>query len=355
MRCPVHCFGGHILNGMKKMACIGLMGFAGLVQAAGTGITAGQVTQSAVKWQQEPLSRQVLSDLATLHQTLASYCKSDERSPDLSKVRTAFGKASVSWGAMRAAVFGPMLEFDTLRLIDFQPTDPEMIHNAALTKPHGEADMILIGSAAKGFPALSWLLFQKNIKPGQAECNYAVEVTHDITDTINSLDWRVHDDGDASEVNAEQSRALQSYFRQLVGGVHDLAWDGLEKPELRIQQGSAPQWPSGDPAQADAYLQQTWKALRELLLMPDPAASQDTAHTVISLEAYLRSRGYSAVANDLHAQIVNVDVQFKRVQTKDTASVNNTADALKVLQNLMQGEVSKTLGFKLNFVALGDY
>lgn len=340
---------------LKIWACTSVLALCNAVHADPPAYSAAQVTESAVKWQQQPLSRQVLADLASLHQTLTAYCHPHEGAPSLADARTAFGRASVSWGAMRAAVFGPMLEFDTLRLIDFQPTDPEMIHTAATTKPHGEADMILIGSAAKGFPALSWLLFQKDIAPGQDECNYAVEVTHDITDTINSLDWSSHNVGDASEVHAEQKRALQSYFRQLVGGVHDLAWDGLEKPELRIQQGNPPQWPSGDPAQADAYLQRTWKALRKLLASPGGVIGKDPGQRVISVEEYLRDQNDSAAADALHASIVRVDTEFQRVKTSNSDGVAQAADALKALQQCLQGQVSKSLGIDLKFVALGDY
>jgi uncharacterized protein len=47
--------------------------------------------------------------------------------------------------------------------------------------------MELIGTPAKGLPALEWLLWVKPIQPASAECRYAVQVAAEIQREAQAL------------------------------------------------------------------------------------------------------------------------------------------------------------------------
>jgi len=90
-----------------------------------------------------------------LQQALDAHCQGGLAIPS----RQAWREALVAWNRLSAVAVGPLVERRSARRIDFQPTRPELIEQAVAATAEGKLDMDLVGSAARGFPALEWLLW----------------------------------------------------------------------------------------------------------------------------------------------------------------------------------------------------
>ncbi len=90
-----------------------------------------------------------------LQQALDAHCQGGLAIPS----RQAWREALVAWSRLSTVAVGPLVERRSARRIDFQPTRPELIEQAVAATAEGKLDMDLVGSAARGFPALEWLLW----------------------------------------------------------------------------------------------------------------------------------------------------------------------------------------------------
>ena len=90
-----------------------------------------------------------------LQQALDAHCGGGLAIP----ARQAWREALVAWDRLSTVAVGPLVERRSARSIDFQPARPELIEQAIAATAEGKLDMALVGSAARGFPALEWLLW----------------------------------------------------------------------------------------------------------------------------------------------------------------------------------------------------
>lgn len=250
----------------------------------------------------------------------------------LQQARGRWRDAMASWERLSAVAIGPVLERRSQRQIDFTPTRPRLIEKAVKTAPADAAAMELIGTPAKGLPALEWLLWVKPAQPASPECRYAVQVAAEIGREAQAL-------ASTRSAPADARTALADLVNQWVGGLERLRWANLEMPARVAQTGAkeAPDFPRrASGASALAWAAQ-WEALRGLAI--------GTA----SLESALRERGQSKTADALARAVRAADADLRDLAANDTPRILAAAKTLAALKRLVENEVAPALGVSIGF------
>lgn len=287
----------------------------------------------------------VLSDqLDALSVATAQYCKTDGKTlpANMQQLQAQYAKAYLAWLELSAVVIGPMLDNNTVRQIDFRPLRLNLLERAIKKQPQGAQAMALIGSPAKGFPALEYLLTQNDFKSGTPQCNYAHEVVLDIARTVAGLKW-----DDAQALGA----GMQLYFNQLVGATHNLAWERMEKPLLKNKDeagANAGHWPFSEFHLTEKVWAAQWQGIEHLLMVTGQTVPQANTQ-VIPLEAYLRGLGKIELADTLVNYSSAVSVAMRSNDITKPASVEQSVKALKVLKGFLESEVAKGLKVSIQF------
>ena len=295
----------------------------------------------------------LLAQLNKLQNTTRDYC-SGSGSLDLVKVQ--YSKTYLAWLELSAVVMGPMLQHNTIRQIDFRPMRVNSLERAIKKQPTGAQAMALVGSPAKGFPALEYLFAKEKIKAGSLECSYAQEVLQDIARSVNDLKWQRFDvQSSAGEEEAQASDlsvSLQLYLNQLIGGMHNLAWDYMEKP-LLVYQDSVPSkqaasWPFSELNLTEKTWAAQWAGISQLLVVKGntlPHADKQ----VVPLEAYLRGLGQIELAEALAEHSDKMTAAMKANNIAKPTSVEQSVLVAKALKSFLETEVAKGLRVSIQF------
>ena len=279
----------------------------------------------------------LLAQIASLNKATSQFCAGDST---LERVKAQHAKAYLAWLELSAVVMGPMLENNTVRQIDFRPMRLNLLERAIKKQPKGAKSMALVGSPAKGFPALEYLLMQAEFKANTPQCNYAQEVVQDISRTVESLSWQ--------PFNSD----MPLYFNQLVGAIHNLAWERMEKPLLKSQDQAAAQDEATWPFEAFDLTEQAWnaqwKGIAELLVVQTANVPEADAQ-LVPLEAYLRGLGKIDLADALVNHCDAVGATLRSIDTAQVASVEQAVKATKALKNFLETEVAKGLKVSIQF------
>ena len=285
--------------------------------------------------------------LEALSVATAQYCKTDGKTQpaNMQQLQAQYAKAYLAWLELSSVVMGPMLDNNTVRQIDFRPLRLNLLERAIKKQPQGAQAMAMIGSPAKGFPALEYLFTQNNFKSGTPQCNYAHEVVLDIERTVAGLKW-----DDAQALGA----GMQLYFNQLVGATHNLAWERMEKPLLKNKDEAganvtpAGHWPFSEFQLTEKAWAAQWQGIEHLLMVTGQTVPQADTQ-VIPLEAYLRGLGKIELADTLVKYSIAVDVAMRSNDITKPASVQQSVKALKVLKGFLESEVAKGLKVSIQF------
>ena len=285
--------------------------------------------------------------LEALSVATAQYCKTDGKTQpaNMQQLQAQYAKAYLAWLELSAVVMGPMLDNNTVRQIDFRPLRLNLLERAIKKQPQGAQAMAMIGSPAKGFPALEYLFTQNNFKSGTPQCNYAHEVVLDIERTVAGLKW-----DDAQALGA----GMQLYFNQLVGATHNLAWERMEKPLLKnkdeasANMAPAGHWPFSEFQLTEKAWAAQWQGIEHLLMVTGQTVPQADTQ-VIPLEAYLRGLGKIELADTLVKYSSAVAVAMRSNDITKPASVEQSVKALKVLKGFLESEVAKGLKVSIQF------
>lgn len=97
-----------------------------------------------------------------LKQTLDAHCDGNEL---VIPVRQAWRDTLTAWDRLGTVAIGPLVERRTARRLDFQPARTELIEQAIGASAQNQLDMDQVGSAARGLPALEWLLWSSPYQP----------------------------------------------------------------------------------------------------------------------------------------------------------------------------------------------
>lgn len=274
----------------------------------------------------------------------AQYCKTDGKTlpASMQQLQARYAKAYLAWLELSAVVMGPMLDNNTVRQIDFRPLRLNLLERAIKKQPQGVQAMALIGSPAKGFPALEYLLTQNDFHANTPQCNYAYEVVLDIARTVDGLKW---DDAQAL------GTGVQLYFNQLIGATHNLAWERMEKPLLKNKDeagSNAGHWPFSELQLTEQAWAAQWQAIEHLLMVTSQTVPQANGQ-VIPLEAYLRGLGKIELADTLVKYSSAVSVAMRSNDITKPASVEHSVKALKMLKGFLESEVAKGLKVSIQF------
>ena len=118
----------------------------------------------------QPLAQEVVREAQALAAALAT-C-----GPAVAPARTAWVRCMLAWERLSAVAVGPLITRRSLRAIDFQPTRPALIQRALAAGPGW--DLALVGTPAKGLPALEWLLWAGPRQP--VACAFAQALAQEI-------------------------------------------------------------------------------------------------------------------------------------------------------------------------------
>jgi len=250
----------------------------------------------------------------------------------LEQARQQWLTTLASWERLSAVAIGPLLERRSQRQIDFTPTRPRLIEKAVKAAPAGAAAMELVGTPAKGLPALEWLLWVKPIRPASPECRYAAQVAAEIGREAEALLA-------AQPAVVEAQAALNELVNQWVGGVERLRWANMEMPARVAMTGGkeAPDYPRRISGASAASWAAQWDALKSL------------ATGSASLQSTLRKRGRGETADALARTVKQADAAMQGLSAADTQRLLAAARELATLKRLIENEVATALGVSIGF------
>jgi uncharacterized protein len=291
-----------------------------------------------------PKAAELVNDSTRLTGALQAYCAASAQYADaaLDEARGAWRADVIAWEQLSTVAIGPLLERHSQRQIDFSPTRPRMILKAIEAAPASGADMELIGTPAKGFPALEWLLWTQPMQPGSPECRYAVQVAAEIGREAQALEMGYRQVADRTWDAATTNTALSELVNQWVAGLERLRWTNMEMPvRVAITSGSGqpPSYPRLSSGATASVWAAQWAALRTLAAGNSP----------MTMESVLRGRGHGSVADALAQAVRQVDERLKELGAEESEQVLTATGELATLKRLVEGDVATALGVSIGF------
>lgn len=303
-----------------------------------------------------PQAQAFEASAGALVQALQQHCGGGPRLAAQQRWREAL----MAWSRLSAVSVGPLIQRRSARRIDFSPTRPELIDKAIAALPAearpDSAAMDTVGSAARGFPALEWLLWTR---PGDRldapTCRFAVWLGQDLLAEAQAL----HTDFQAQARTlagpqpdpAQVAEAFSEALNQWTGGLEQMRIQGLERPQHDPAASRLAAKPQGGRAPSGAGLaerQARWSALRQLASAPAGSATASAAPWV-PYDTYLRRLGHAALADRLAGAVRTADKALDDASRGDSGLLRTASRRLVELTALMQGEVATTLDVRLGF------
>jgi predicted lipoprotein len=266
-----------------------------------------------------------LQAIGPLVQSLETYCSAPPDKADLAAPRQSWRQALIAWERLSAVAFGAVLERRSQRHIDFNPTRPRLIEKAVKSAPRNLAALETIGTPAKGFPALEWLLWVKPLSPASPECGYAEQLAREIQQEAQAL-------ASAPQLKDDAQAQTGELVNQWIGGLERLRWPQMEMPARVALSGSVrgapsrpdyPRGPSG--ATADVWNAQ-WQSLRELA-----------------------SPSLVAASPRLPQALARAEAAMAKADPADLGRIIAIAGELATLKRLVENEVAPALGVVVGF------
>lgn len=295
-----------------------------------------------------------------LHLALARSCApaQDGASTGIAAARSAWKAAVADWERLSAVPVGPLIERRSVRAIDFTPPRPPLIERAIKQAPRGAAAMERIGTPAKGFPALEWLLWEKPVERGSQACAYAAEVAADITREAEALK-AAFAGVDPGAWDAEQTAAAFTEFvNQWVGSMERLRWQEIERPvrEAKSASRSAARFPRQASGATASSWETHWKALQDLAVFRGQEGEQraeqeapQPGHALIPVELYLRGRGQAALAQRWKDAIGQAGSAMHGLTPEKRGQLLPAAKSLAVVKRLAEEDIAPALNVSIGF------
>ena len=268
------------------------------------------------------------------------------RTPDnttLEAARIAWIDAMLAWESVNAITFGPALDRRSAYLIDFWPTRPNMIETAIGGAPKTTTDLYRVGIAAKGFPALEWLLWSPGPTPSVVtdppHCAYARLLAQNIVDEATILDngFRALV---ASNLPEERStEMLTALLNQTIGGLERLRVKKMEKAAVYGNAENFPRYLSNNALKS--WLT-PWQSIQQFLAFQSESRES-------SFEAYLRAQGLPAVADKLRAATGKARQVMQGTSQATPVTARRAAKPLEAIQTILEQDVADALHITLGF------
>lgn len=326
----------HLFAGMA------LLVVSGALYAVEPAVTGMQFQALHQEWY-VPKSTDFAHDSAQLKPTIQAVCDAvpEKSEATLQQARQSWLKALSSWEKLSAVAIGPLIERRSQRQIDFTPTRPRMIEKAVKAAPASLADMELIGTPAKGLPALEWLLWVKPVQPASAECRYAVLIAEEIEREAVALNEAYKRMAGQALAKEAADAALSELVNQWVGGIERLRWPNMEMPvrvALTAKNKTEPEFPRRSGEAMDMLWSAEWDALRTL-----------ATGKGFSMESALRSRGHNQLAGLLASSTMKTDKAMQGMRAADQSRMLDAARELAALKRLVEDKVAPALGVNIGF------
>ncbi|HEY8608438.1 MAG TPA: imelysin family protein [Noviherbaspirillum sp.] len=286
-----------------------------------------------------------------LHAALGTFCAASPGADvRVGSVRDAWREAAAAWERLAAVPIGPLIERRSVRAIDFTPTRPQLIERAVREAPRGPQAMERIGTPAKGFPALEWLLWTKPVASGSQACAYAAEVAADIVREAGALRAAFEAHGAREWDNDTAAGAFTEFVNQWVGSAERLRWQEIERPvrEARSTSRTAARFPRhASGATASSWVTH-WEALRDLAIASRQEVPQP-GQAVIPIELYLHGRGQMALAQRWKDNIAQADAAMRGLSPGAQDRLLAAAKRLASTKRLAEEEVAPALDVSIGF------
>lgn len=342
--------------------------------AAVPAYTPAAFVQGQWSWFYVPQSAAFVQASGALQQALQQHCGGAPKAAAQQRWRDAL----LAWDKLSAVAVGPLVLRRSARRIDFAPTRPELIQkavaafNAAEAKDN-EAAMERVGSAARGFAALEWLLWTRpGAKLDPPSCRFAVALAADLASEAAALagDFQAGAKGfqqavatgavaaassaasgaDAPETD-KVAEAMSEALNQWTGGLEQMRIQGMERPlhDADNRELAKPQFGRVASGTTQAERQARWSALRGLAVVTGGPAAPPAGKALVSYETYLRGKGEAALADKLAATVKAADTALNDARDNAPAKLRLAARRLVEVTALMQGDVATALDIRIGF------
>lgn len=311
-----------------------------------------QALQGLYQHHLPPLAKAFEVDAQTLVAEARRFCAAS--GGNRAALQARWRRALLAWQALSSPALGPVIERRSQRLIDFWPMRPALLKKAMARQPQTLADMATVGTPAKGFPAMDWLLSQP---ADPAACPYLTLIAEGIAaeatalrtgvDALAARDWT--SDEDAAR------KAFAEWINQWLGGLERLRWAHMEQPVQRARTAGQQQAPAfARQALADnlSEWRTQWQALRvQARLSPEQAKHPpQPGQGLIPIEALLMGKGHIALAQRWGQTIDAVDGAWRQLPDRPTDDdLLALSKTLKRVTALYQAEVAAALDVPLGF------
>jgi uncharacterized protein len=274
---------------------------------------------------------------AELSNAVALTCR--EFTPgNVEKARGAWIDAMLAWESAGAILVGPLLDRHSAANVDFWPTRPSMIEGA-LRKPQDVAALRRTGVAARGLPALEWLLWlpgdaQRTVDQDRA-CAYTLLLADDVAQEAQILEASFVALGNATSTPENAVKRLGEMINQTTGAVEVLRRKRLLNPASVGNPKAFARSLSGQSRRAwDAQ----WESINSFLLSGQG-----------SIQALLIESRLDPSAARLKEAATRSDDAIRKAVPADPGSVGHAAEALMKLRRVLEAEVAAPLAIPISF------
>jgi hypothetical protein len=292
--------------------------------------------------------RRACAELVAAIEPLRGAGNGDARAVALVQARSAWVQAMTRWARLAAVAVGPLLTRRSGRRVDFPARTP-LVERAIAAAPSGEAAMERIGSAAKGLPALEWMLWSTTAPRTDAEAHYAFEAARDVQrEAIVLADaFATHAPMDDDAV----STTFAEIVNQWIGGLEQLRMQRLLRPveEARARGRRVAllvrPWSGADAADRAAR----WQALRDVAVFAGPVAPGRGQGSLVPIETMLRGRGLNPLADRLARAARAADLAVQGATGNRADAMRTAARTIGAVRHLAETGIAPALDVRVGF------
>lgn len=284
-----------------------------------------------------------------LHEAIGQDCGATAATHGL---QAQWERAMLAWQRLGTPAMGPVLQRRTQRQIDFAPIRLALLERALAAQPISLADMERVGTPAKGFGALQWVLDQT---PSPERCRYAGLLAEGIALEAKALQEAITAEAsrDLAATPEAVGKAYAEWVNQWLGGWERLRWQQIEQPLHKARTSGKPvEWQRHTLESSVTDWRTQWQALQAQARLsaaqrqqpPQPGAE------LIPLEALLVGKGQLALAQRWAQALDRVQMAFDRLGPQSsTPQLLLLAKDMKAVTALYQNEVAAALDVPLGF------
>lgn len=283
-----------------------------------------------------------------------------------------------TWRQLEALQLGATLQRRSARTIDFWPTRPNVIEQAArmtadapVSGPQADDAMVRWGTAAKGMPALEWLLFPESGKPlplwhTPAQCLYARRVARGVAAEAAALldAWRAQAGRWAAAPETEVNKTVSDTLNLLVGSCELLRGKKLQKGARVLALGGRESgvtfaFDSVRSGRSRAFLLAHFEALAQLLLGRETNLPYVREGPKMGLANLLVAQGHARQAAPLAAAVQKAHKALSALpadpQQWSVARTEAASQSLRDLRQVIDPPIAQALHVTITFTdADGD-